>query len=206
MKRPLAFSLGLVVFLASLFSVLAANAQNFAFKVGYNNSNVIFSPEPFNFVTSKNGFHGGIVLKDIKVSEKMGIQPEVLYSYQGFNMGGVGSVGLHYIAVPVLAKMQMAQNVSVLLGPQVSYLANARIGIGSDLLGISNTEMFHQLDWAGVAGLEYQVSDKMAVGGRYALSMGNINKDFSISNALSFNDLVTIRNTNLQVYVTFSFQ
>ncbi len=175
----------------------------FSFKVGYNISNVILSPEPLNMVTSKNSFHFGIVANDIKIDNHIGLQPELLYSMQGFKVGGLGNVGLHYVSLPLLLKLNMGSNASILVGPQISYLANARIGIGNDLFSVKYDGLFQKWDASVVGGLEYKVSDKLAIGGRYAMGINNINKNFTIGNN-SFNDYFSLKNSTAQFYLTFS--
>ncbi len=176
----------------------------FSFKIGYNMANVIVSPEPMNLVSAKNGFHAGVVFNNIQLANKIKFQPELIYSMQGFKVGGLGNVGLHYISLPALVKLDMGSNASILFGPQISYLANARIGIGSDLFSVSYDGLFQKWDASAVAGLEYKVSDKLTMGGRYLLGLNNINKDFNITGNKSFNDYFSLKNSTAQFYLTFN--
>jgi Outer membrane protein beta-barrel domain len=180
------------------------NKSPFSFKIGYNVANVIVSPEPMNLVNSKNGFHVGVVANGISIANHVSIQPELMYSTQGFKVGGLGNVGLHYLSMPVLVKLDMGSNASLLFGPQISYLTNARIGIGSDLFSVSYDGLFQKWDLSGVAGLEYKVSDKLTLGGRYLMGMNNINKDFSLGQSNTFNDYFSLKNSTAQFYVTVS--
>ena len=174
----------------------------FSFKVGYNLSNVIVSPEPLNIINSKNGFHFGIVANSIQLGSHVGIQPELLYSMQGFKIGGLGNVGLHYLSLPILLKMDLGGNASILVGPQVSYLINAKIGIGNDLFSVSYAGIFQKWDACLVAGLEYRVNDKISLGGRYLLGLNNINKDFNLGQNNTFNDYFSLKNSTAQFYMT----
>lgn len=176
----------------------------FSFKIGYNIANVIVSPEPMNLVDAKNGFHAGVVFNNIKLSNKISFQPELIYSMQGFKIGGLGNVGLHYISLPALIKLDMGSNASIVFGPQVSYLANARIGIGNDLFSVSYDGLFRKWDASGVAGLEYKVSNKMTLGGRYLLGLNDINKDFDLGQNSTFNDYFSLKNSTAQFYLTFN--
>ncbi len=186
-------------------SINATFAQNFSLKLGVNHSDVLVSPEPANIFTPKTSFHAGIVVNDLKISEKISIQPELQYSLQGFKVAGVGNIGLHYIQLPVLAKLEMNDKLSVLVGPQLSYLANARIGIVNDLFSVSYNGIFNALDASMVAGAEFKVADNMALGGRYALGINNINKDFKLSQNSNFNDYFQMRNSGFQFYVAYAF-
>ncbi|MES2794498.1 MAG: porin family protein [Bacteroidota bacterium] len=176
----------------------------FSFKIGYNLANVLVSPEPMGLVDAKNGLHAGVVFNNIKLANKISIQPELLYSMQGFKIGGLGNVGLHYISLPVLIKLDMGSNASLLFGPQVSYLANARIGIGNDLFSVSYDGLFRKWDASGVAGLEYKVNDKIKLGGRYLLGLNDINKDFDLGQNTTFNDYFSLKNSTAQFYLTFN--
>ena len=172
----------------------------FSIKIGYNISNVLVSPEPMNIITSKNSFHVGIATEK-QFNKAVGIQPELQYSLQGFSVGGFGKVGLHYISMPILAKLNMGKNTSILVGPQLSYLANARIGLGSDLFSLNYDGAFQQWDASLVAGGEYKISEKINVGARYLYGLNNINKDFEWGNNSSLNDYLTLRNNTAQFYV-----
>lgn len=172
----------------------------FSIKIGYNISNVLVSPEPMNIITAKNSFHFGIATEK-QLNKAVSIQPELQYSLQGFSIGGFGKIGLHYISLPVLAKLNMGKNASILVGPQVSYLANARIGVGSDLFSINYDGAFQKWDASVVAGGEYKISEKVNLGGRYLYGLNNVNKDFDWGNNNSLNDYLTIRNSTAQFYV-----
>ncbi len=192
-------------FSAGKFNKNSENSDSpFSFKIGYNIANVIVSPEPMGLVDAKNGFHAGVVFNNIQLANKISFQPEVLYSMQGFKIGGLGNVGLHYISLPALVKLDMGQNASIVFGPQVSYLANARIGIGNDLFSVSYDGLFKKWDASGVAGLEYKVNNKLSLGGRYLLGLNDINKDFDLGQSSTFNDYFSLKNSTAQFYVTFN--
>jgi Outer membrane protein beta-barrel domain len=182
-----------------------ANAQSVAFKAGYTHSDIIVSPEPANIFTPKETFHAGIVVKDIKLTDKIGLQPELLYSMQGFKVAGVGNVGIHYLSVPLLVTFPVTQGLELQVGPQVSYMVNSRVGVVSDLFSITYNGIFHDIDAGAVAGMEYKASENVSIGGRYYLGMTNVNKDFSLGNNKNFSDYFQMRNTGFQAYVSFSF-
>ena len=181
------------------------NAQSVAFKVGYSHSDVIVSPEPANIFTPKETFHAGIVVKDIMLTDKIGLQPELLYSMQGFHVASVGNVGIHYLSLPVLVTFPVTEQLQLQVGPQVSYMINSRVGVVSDLFSISYNGLFHDIDAGAVAGMEFKASDNVSIGGRYYLGMTNVNKDFSLGNNKNFSDYFQMRNTGIQAYVSFSF-
>jgi opacity protein-like surface antigen len=181
------------------------NAQSVAFKVGYSHSDVLVSPEPANIFIPKETFHAGIAIKDLKLSDKIGFQPELLYSMQGFKVASVGNVGIHYLSVPLLITFPVTEGLELQVGPQISYMINSRVGVVNDLFSITYNGIFHNLDAGAVAGVEYKVSDNISLGGRYYLGMTNINKDFSFGNNKNLSDYFQMRNTGIQAYVSFSF-
>lgn len=181
------------------------NAQSVAFKAGYTHSDILVSPEPANIFTPKETFHAGIVIKDIKLTDKIGLQPELLYSMQGFKVVGVGNVGIHYLSVPLLVTFPVTEGLNLQVGPQVSYMVNSRVGVVSDLFSVTYNGLFNKIDAGAVAGMEYKVTDNVSLGGRYYLGMSNVNKDFSLGNNANFSDYFQMRNTGVQAYVAFSF-
>ena len=189
----------------SIFAFVNANAQSVAFKAGYTHSNVIVSPEPANIFTPKETFHAGIAIKDIKLTDKIGLQPEFLYSMQGFKVASVGNVGIHYLSVPLLVTFPVAEGLELQVGPQVSYMVNSRVGVVNDLFSITYKGLFNDFDAGAVAGVEYKVSDNISLGGRYYLGMTNVNKDFSFGDNKNLSDYFQMRNTGIQAYVSFAF-
>ncbi|PWK28779.1 outer membrane protein with beta-barrel domain [Arcicella aurantiaca] len=189
----------------SVITFAKINAQSVAFKAGYTHSDVLVSPEPANIFTPKETFHAGIAIKDLKLNDKIGFQPEVLYSMQGFKVAGVGNVGIHYLSVPLLVTFPVADGLELQVGPQVSYMVNSRVGVVSDLFSVSYKGLFNDIDAGAVAGVEYKISDNVSLGGRYYLGMTNVNKDFSLGSNSNFSDYFQMKNTGLQAYVSFSF-
>ena len=188
----------------SVITFVNVNAQSVDFKVGYTHSDVIVSPEPVNIFTPKETFHAGIAIKDLKITDKIGFQPELLYSMQGFKIASVGNVGIHYLSLPLLITFPVTEGLDLQVGPQISYMMNSRVGI-SDLFSVTYNGIFHNIDAGAVAGLEYKVSDNISLGGRYYLGMTNVNKDFSFGNNKNLSDYFQMRNTGIQAYVSFSF-
>lgn len=189
----------------SVFTFAKINAQSVAFKAGYTHSDVLVSPEPANIFTPKETFHAGIAIKDLKLSDKIGFQPELLYSMQGFHVASVGNVGIHYLSVPLLVTFPVTEGLELQVGPQISYMVNSRVGVVNDLFSVSYKGLFNDIDAGAVAGAEYKVSDNVSLGGRYYLGMTNVNKDFSFGNNTNLSNYFQMRNTGVQAYISFSF-
>jgi hypothetical protein len=101
-------------------------------KIGVNYSNVYDSQtEDFN-ADPKAGFAAGGFLS-IPIGKYFGLQPEVLYSQRGFKASGnfFGSTysltrTLSYLDVPLLFAFKPSPFITILAGPQYSYLLNRR--------------------------------------------------------------------------------
>ncbi len=101
---------------------------SFGLKVGANYSNV-YDSENQNFVAdSKFGFAGGAFVA-IPFGKFIGIQPEILYSQKGFKSTGtyLGSTysmtrTTDFIDVPLLFAVKPIGELTLLFGPQFSYL------------------------------------------------------------------------------------
>jgi hypothetical protein len=97
-------------------------------KVGLNYSNVYDAQgEKFN-ADPKLGFAAGVLLA-IPIGKYLGIQPEILISQKGFQASGMILNSPYnftrtttYIDVPVLFAFKPTESVTILVGPQYSYL------------------------------------------------------------------------------------
>lgn len=100
----------------------------FGLKVGTNYSNVYDSQGEDFVADSKFGLAGGAFVS-IPIGSFFGIQPEVLFSQKGYKSTGtfLGSSysmtrTTDYLDIPLLVAIKPIENVSILFGPQFSYL------------------------------------------------------------------------------------
>jgi hypothetical protein len=101
-------------------------------KAGYNYANV-YDTEGENFqADGKVGFAAGGFLS-IPIGKFVGIQPEVLFSQKGFHATGTmfGSPydltrRSNYLDVPVLITLKPVSLITLMAGPQFSYLLNQK--------------------------------------------------------------------------------
>lgn len=90
-------------------------------------ANIAFSPE---FITGFNAgafmnFHFGYRNQGSPAGTGwFGIQPELLYSQQGFSVDGQ-SIKLNYFSLPVLAKLYVTKRFNIQVGPHFSYMLSA---------------------------------------------------------------------------------
>ena len=156
MKKPF------LLFLLLVFVSRAADAQVSAgpvFNLCFANVKGGLNDQANKF---KIGMRAGFFLK-LDVSESVSIQPEILYSTRGYVQKSLSSTSVSvkdtsikhnfsYIDFPFLANIRAADNIYMLIGPQLGYLSNARskgtISIGpktsavdtNDVYGFNTTE------------------------------------------------------------------
>jgi hypothetical protein len=124
----------IIIILAIAFVSNNSNAQNlrekfvFGLKAGANYSNVYDSQTEQFQADPKPGMAGGAFFA-IPISKFIGIQPEILFSQRGFHATGVmiGSAydltrTTSYIDIPLLFAVKPNKYLTLLAGPQYSYL------------------------------------------------------------------------------------
>jgi hypothetical protein len=191
---------------AFVLTTLAAQAQfQVGLKAGVTRSTTRFTPEPLDFLRGRTDFHAG-AFAVAPLSERVSFQPELLYSRQGFSIGGnnLATVNLHYIQVPALLNVYLTEGLALQAGPQVGYLADARVGVGN-WFSISYGDAFQKWDASLVGGLQYELPGGLTLSGRYVHGLSNINRNFDLVEAFSLNDLVRMRNAGFQVSVGYKF-
>ena len=119
----------------------------------------------------------------------MAISPELYYSRQGFHADEEGvkmNFRTNYLNLPVLAKIYVADGLSIDLGPQVGFMLNSKLWAKSGgqtvTLDIPNefvdVEM-NSVDVSFAMGLTYNIGN-IFVQGRYNLGLTDVVKDDSI--------------------------
>lgn len=173
-----------------LFGFVSAQETKFGIKGGLNVSNFFGDTDGLD-LKSRVGFNiGGFV--EIKLSEKIALQPELLYSTQGAKLANVGAYvngvfytgdvkfNLAYINVPVMFKYYGTQKFSIEAGPQIGFLTSAKSK--TTLNGFNRTnemdakDLFKSIDFGLNFGAGYDFTENIFVGARYNLGLANIGK------------------------------
>ncbi|MCM8571092.1 PorT family protein [Gramella jeungdoensis] len=156
----------------------SANAQeywNFGIKGGANFTNM--SSDGFEDNNSRTGFHLGL-LAEIPVSDRFSIQPEALYSTQGFEVetsNYTDEYKLDYIQVPLIAKIYLIDGFAVEAGPSFNFLVNEEYEYESGLLEIENdSELASSFEFGGALGLSYKFNNGFFLSGRYTKGFTNV--------------------------------
>lgn len=126
------------------------NRDKFLFgpKIGFNIANV-YDTEGEQFdADPKLGLAAGVFIS-IPITPLIGVQPEILFSQKGFKASGsfLGSPytftrTLNYLDIPLLLAVKPAPMITILAGPQYSYLISKREVFESSFLTTDQEEQF----------------------------------------------------------------
>jgi len=198
------------IILSSLFvlavSLTYAQKAEFGIKGGLNSSNFSGDTDGTDF-KSRFGFNLG-VFAAIKLSEKITLQPEILFSTQGAEAENIeafvddmlftGDVkfNLSYINVPVMIKYYVVDKFNLEAGPQIGFLTSAKTSTKLD--GYSQTfdeeakKYFESVDFGLNFGAGYDFTKNVSAGVRYNLGLSNILKTELGDNSESQNSVFSL--------------
>ncbi len=190
MKNLLLITIG-IVFLANytIAQEYSRSSFHFGLKAGANYANVYDAQGDMFRADSKFGFAGGVFMS-IPLGDAFGFQPEVLYSQKGFKAEG-NLLGNNYgltrttnsIDVPLLLAIKPFSAVTILAGPQFSYLLERKDVIRSAAGSEEQTQAF-KLDnirkniLGLVGGLDININ-RMVIGARAGWDLSTNNGDGS---------------------------
>jgi hypothetical protein len=179
-----------ILSLFAFVSLLAvgANAQGISggVKLGLNLANQTMSGGGYTVSPSfRPSLHAGGYLT-LMLSEKFGVQPEVLYSGQGYKQNG-GTLSVNYITVPVLLRLNFTDLFSIHAGPQIGVLASAKAKYDGESEDMK--EFLKGTDIGVAAGLGIDLPMGLNFGFRFVKGFTNIN---------DVSDDVKYKNYNLQ--------
>ncbi|OYX82152.1 MAG: hypothetical protein B7Y83_15730 [Flavobacteriales bacterium 32-34-25] len=142
------------------FGYVNAQETKFGLKGGVDFANVHGKVAGESYNQAETGFYAG-GFADITVSDKFHVQPELLY---------VSVRELDQIQVPVLAKIPVVEDLSLLAGPDFGFLLNAGEGTKAFNFGLD-------------LGLSFDLNEEFSLDGKYNLGLSNLledgNSDFS---------------------------
>ena len=161
--------------------------ENFKFgvKAGINLSNV-YDEEGDDFVAdSKVGFAGGAFVS-IPLGTFVGIQPEVMFSQKGFKFESNGLLGdnkftrtTSHLDIPVHLQIKPIESLSILVGPQFSYLLNTKNefnGYRAEQEQEINDENYKKGVIGLSAGVDFNI-DNFILSARAAWDLSKTNED-----------------------------
>lgn len=158
---------------------IAAQAQNKAakkltwgYKIGINGSNLrVKEDTDFNW---KTGLATGLFF-NVKLNDKLSLQPEALYSSMGARnvLNGSGSLRLNYFSLPVMAKYQICKRVVLMAGPQIDMLIQAKAKSSSNRFS-KITDNYNESSFNVTGGAEYWPVQCLSFSARYMYGLNNV--------------------------------
>lgn len=125
-------------------------------------------------------YHGGLFSR-FSLADAIGLQVEALYSQQGAD-----GIDLTYIQVPALFRLNLfTDKLGLYLGPQFSYLLEAEADYVERYPTLDESDIYKDLEFSAVGGLEVDVVGGLIIGGRYIYSLDNIDEEVTIDPSLS---------------------
>jgi len=149
MKRLLLLSVGIIGFaLSDSLGQKTRDEFSIGIKVGSNYSNVFDSKGEQFVADGKYGLAAGAFLS-LPVGKLIGIQPEVIYSEKGFKATGAflgsnysATRTTTYIDVPILLAIKPISYLTILAGPQYSFLIKQNNNFTGTLATIDQQKIF----------------------------------------------------------------
>ncbi|MDI1307153.1 MAG: porin family protein [bacterium] len=169
--------LTIALFLGIVFSINAqmktTHKSNAGIKGGYNLAAVSFDGD--GETEQRHSFHVGIYGEEF-ISESFSIQPELLYSQQGYvitNSSGTFTQKLNYINLPLMLKAYPSQNFFLEAGPQIG-LAVSHKEEYDGLFSSSQQYDPNSFDWGVNFGGGFKTDSGVSLGVRYHLGLGDL--------------------------------
>ncbi|WP_143310299.1 porin family protein [Chitinophaga vietnamensis] len=177
-------------------AMLAVKAQeiNFGVKGGLNLAKLTNSD---NAKTRASFNAGGFV--NIGLNESWAIQPELMYSGQGVkykrNIAGLftteSTLKTDYINIPVMVQYNIVPSFYVEAGPQVGFLAGAKVKSGNNSTDFK--DYMRTADFSLGLGFGYKLDMGLGISGRYNFGLTNVYKtdkiDLNSKNSVAQIDL-----------------
>ena len=180
---------------SSAYDMDAREELKVGIKAGMNYSNV-YSESGDDFVADgKAGFAGGVFVS-IPLSQLVGIQPELMYSQKGFKGDVLGvdyKATFNYLDLPVHLQIKPTENISILAGPQFSYLLSSKYELGS-LSSTNENDLEDDNNRATVgisAGVDFSLQD-FIISARGSWDLSKMNKDNNTSDINYKNQLFQV--------------
>lgn len=142
-------------------------------------------------------YHGG-VFAAYSLSDKFAVQLEALYSLQGENgkEDATFEERATYINAPLMLKYRMAPRLQVVAGGQIGLLMKAKLQFDDSDDPEDNIDRKHKYEstaLAALAGVEYQITDRLTFGLRASLGLGSFHKQLTDSRQNAYQASVAYR-------------
>jgi hypothetical protein len=180
----------------------------FGLKAGTNYSNVYDAQGEEFRADAKFGFAAGAFLA-IPLGKFLGVQPEVLYSQKGFHATGniLGNPyeftrTTNYIDVPVFLALKPAEFLTILAGPQYSYLMKQKDVFSS---AIVNTAQETEFKNDNIRKNTVSLAGGIDVNVQHVVISARAGWDFTNNNGNGTSSTPRYKNTWVQATIGFRF-
>lgn len=167
-----------------MFSVITVQAQevSFGLKGGFNAAN---TKTDSGFETeTRNGFHVGFYAEN-RLSDVFAIQPELIYSQQGFTESNGASEReqkVDYLNLPVMLKVYVIPGLFVEAGPQIGLAINDKEEINGPFFTSETERNPDSFDYGLGLGGGIKLFNGLMVGARYNIGLGELYEDVEFNN------------------------
>ncbi|EIA07164.1 porin family protein [Flavobacterium frigoris] len=123
----------------------------------------------------RHGFHVGVYGESF-ISESFSIQPELMYSQQGYEIkdaNGTFTQKLDYINLPVMLKAYPTKNVFLEAGPQIGLAVSHKEEYDGFISGSTERDP-NSFDWGMNFGGGFKTNSGISLGVRYHLGLGDL--------------------------------
>ena len=174
----------IIILATLLFAISAVSAQtSFGIKLGGNLANLTGDGDS----DIRLSIHGGGVA-EIDISEKLSVQPELLYSGQGAKFGDL-VLAFDYIQLPILVQYMVINGLTIQAGPQIGYNLSAKIksdGNSDDYKDFAKAlgQEFNDFDFGAAVGAQFQTKLGLFFQARYNMGFLDFIKDGDSKNAV----------------------
>ncbi|RDK85349.1 porin family protein [Marinirhabdus gelatinilytica] len=164
--------LGVVLLMVLVTTGAVAQGIDLGLKAGVNFANITDAQQGAADLdlSSRTGLVVGAFV-GAKLSDKFGIQADLLYSQQGAEFDA-GEFNLDYVNVPIVAKIFLVKGFHVQAGPQFGVVVNddAQTVIGE----VINDIAVNDFEVSGVVGIGYDVPLGLRLEGRYNFGFSDV--------------------------------
>lgn len=172
-------------------------------KAGFNLADQMYSSDGVKIDSKvRVGLNAGLYLTAM-FNEKFAIQPEILFSTQGCKIDfddfdSETRTYFNYLAIPILARYNITDRISIHAGPQVGFLISAdmEISAGTQVIEVDVKDEYKSLEIAAAIGGEIDIIAGLGGGVRYVFGLNNINEQ-------GIDDPGKTKNNVFQIYLKY---
>lgn len=182
--------------LVALSSVAFAQEFGIGIKGGPNFANIDTESSAGENYKNRTGFHLGAFA--LIKGEKIGFQPEILFSQQGSTVKYSGSPDVKsnfsYMNIPLMVKLYTVAGINLQVGPQIGLLTSAEVD-DEDI-----KDELKKTDFSLALGVGWDLPFGLSIDGRYNWGLSDINDNVGQGSGASIG---TIKNQVWQFSVGY---